>query len=146
MFKKILLAVDSSKNSKKVVETGADLAGKYGAELIILHTWYMPERFNAHKSSHYVYLRKVEENMVNHGNDFLATLKNELEEKGIRVKTILEKGPAGPVIVAKAKSEETDLVLIGSRGLGNVSSLLIGSVSNYVIHHAECPVLIIKYD
>lgn len=144
MFKKILVAVDNSVHSKKVVETGADLAAKYGAELILLNTYYIPERFNAHESSHYVYLRKIEENMIKHGNDLLATIKAELEAKNLKVNTIFEKGPAGPVIVSKSRDEACDLVLVGTRGLGNVTSLIIGSVSNYVIHHAECPVLLVK--
>jgi nucleotide-binding universal stress UspA family protein len=144
MFKKILLAVDSSEHSKNAVKAAADLAEKYGSELIILNTYYIPEHFNAHASSHYVYLRKIEENMVSHGKDFLATLKTELETKNIKVRVLQEKGPAGPVIIKISDSEECELVVVGSRGLGNVSSLIIGSVSNYVLHHAKCAVLLTK--
>ena len=82
--------------------------------------------------------------MVKHGNELLENLKKDLEAKDIKVKTILEKGPARTVIVSKVDSEECDLVVVGSRGLGNVTSLIIGSVSNYVLHHAKCPVLLIK--
>jgi nucleotide-binding universal stress UspA family protein len=144
MFKKILLAVDGSGHSNKVIETGVEMAVKFGAEIVILNTYFIPERFNAHESSHYTYLRKIEESMVKHGTDLLSSLKSELEAKGIKVKTFLEKGPASTKIITKAASEECDLIIVGTRGLGNVTSLIIGSTSNYVLHHASCPVLLTK--
>lgn len=144
MFKKILLAVDSSQYSDKVVETASEIAAEYGSEVVILNAYYIPERFNGHESIHYEYLRKIEEDMINHSRELLENLKKKLESKDIKVKIILEKGHAGSVIVSTIVSEECDLVVVGSRGLSSFSNFLIGSVSNYVIHHSKCPVLIIK--
>jgi nucleotide-binding universal stress UspA family protein len=141
MLKKILFAVDNSEHSKKTALYVKDLAEKYNAEVVVVHTYYLPERFNTHESEHYIYLEKVEKNMQEHGTSILENIKTELA--GINVKTILKKGPAGPIIIEQAKEENCDIIAVGSRGLGNVSSVLISSVSNYVVHHATCPVLLI---
>ena len=53
-------------------------------------------------------------------------------------------GHAAEQIVAKASVERADLVVVGARGLGTVKRLLLGSVSETVLRHAECPVLIVK--
>ncbi|GAA0439895.1 universal stress protein [Lentibacillus halophilus] len=51
---------------------------------------------------------------------------------------------AGEKICSYAHDYDIDLIIIGSRGLGNVKSMLLGSVSNRVVQLAQCPVLIIK--
>jgi nucleotide-binding universal stress UspA family protein len=143
MYKKILFAADGSEYSIKAASYAADLGKRYNAEIILFHGFNLPEHFNAHKSSHYGFLREAEEKMTTHGNALLDTLKKELEAKDIKVKTILTKGAVGPSIVEKAAAENCDLIIIGSRGVGNITGLLIGSTSNYVIHNAKCPVLLI---
>ena len=79
--------------------------------------------------------------MQQHGSSILESIKTDFQ--GLNVKTILKKGPAGPVIIEEAEKENCDLIVVGSRGLGNITSVLISSVSNYVVHHAKCPVLLI---
>lgn len=143
MYKKILLAADDSELARKATAYTADLAKRYQAEVIIFHGYNLPEHFNAHKSSHYGYLREAGENMEKLGNTLLDTLKKELEASGIKVRTILTKGPVGPAIIDKCTSEGCDLVIMGSRGKNSFNKLLIGSTSNYVIHHCQCPVLLI---
>ena len=55
-----------------------------------------------------------------------------------------ERGPAEDAIVRFAEEHGTDLIVMGSRGLGGFERMLLGSVSNYVAHHAHCPVLIVR--
>jgi nucleotide-binding universal stress UspA family protein len=55
----------------------------------------------------------------------------------------MTKGEAGPKIVEKAEENDCDLIVIGNRGLGSVRSILLGSVSNYVVHHIKSPILLI---
>lgn len=143
MFKKILFPTDDSPSSKNALNYVAELALKHESEVIVLHTYYMIERFNAKPTSYYSYLNKAEENMINQSNEILESTKKFLEEKNIKVKTILEKGNIGQVIVSKIENENCDVVVMGSRGLGNLTSMLISSASNYVIHHTKCPVLLV---
>jgi nucleotide-binding universal stress UspA family protein len=56
----------------------------------------------------------------------------------------VEAGDAGAMIVWVAEHEQSDVVVIGSHGRGVVKRLLMGSVSTYVVHHAPCPVLLVR--
>jgi nucleotide-binding universal stress UspA family protein len=61
-----------------------------------------------------------------------------------RVSTKLEYGHAGIKITELSKENGYSLIIMGRRGLSGVKQLLMGSVSNYVLHYAQCPTLIIK--
>lgn len=143
MFKKILFPTDGSVPAEKAFKYVEDIALKYDAEVVLLHTYYVVDAFNGKPSNHYVYLEKVEKNMIAHGEEVLAKTKEALEAKGIKVTTFLEKGVVGATVIDKAETENCDVIVMGSRGLGNITSLLISSASNYVVHHAKRPVLLI---
>jgi nucleotide-binding universal stress UspA family protein len=57
---------------------------------------------------------------------------------------VLENGKPAEVILALAEQNESDLIVVGSRGFGDLKSLILGSVSHKVLQTAECPCLIIK--
>jgi nucleotide-binding universal stress UspA family protein len=59
----------------------------------------------------------------------------------IHMRTWVAHGPAGPVLVEAA--QDADLLVVGTRGLGAVGRLVLGSVSHYCLHHAHCPVVVI---
>ena len=63
---------------------------------------------------------------------------------GVKVKSVFEVGSPGPALLAVAKKYNADLIVMGSRGLGPLKGLFMGSVSSYVTSHSTCPVLIIK--
>ena len=60
------------------------------------------------------------------------------------VKSVFEVGSPGPAVLAVAKKYNADLIVMGSRGLGLLKGIFLGSVSSYVTSHATCPVLIVK--
>ena len=60
------------------------------------------------------------------------------------VKGEIMQGPAAEAILEVAKTRHCDLIVMGSRGLGQFAGLLLGSQSQKVVQHAECPVLIVK--
>jgi nucleotide-binding universal stress UspA family protein len=57
--------------------------------------------------------------------------------------TLLEGSP-GPSIIKYAATTNSDLIMVGHRGLNRMEELLVGSVSNYIIRHAHCPVMVMK--
>ena len=65
------------------------------------------------------------------------------EDLKITTRVISDKSPKA-AIVEQAEAEEADLVIVGSHGYGFINRMLLGSVSNYVVHHAPCTVLVIK--
>jgi nucleotide-binding universal stress UspA family protein len=62
----------------------------------------------------------------------------------VKSEMVLEMGSPRSLICEIAERESVDLLIVGSRGLGNVQRLVLGSVSDYVIHHAQCPVLVVR--
>ena len=54
-------------------------------------------------------------------------------------------GKAGEVILQAAKEEKALLIVVGSRGLGTVRRTILGSVSDFVLHHSHCPVIVCKH-
>jgi nucleotide-binding universal stress UspA family protein len=61
---------------------------------------------------------------------------------GLSAESILVEGPAAKVLIDESK--DADLLVVGSRGRGGFSGLLLGSVSQYVAHHCSCPVVIVR--
>ena len=64
--------------------------------------------------------------------------------QNIEVKSVFEVGSPGPAVLSVAKKYNADLIVMGSRGLGPLKGLFMGSVSSYVVTHSVCPVLIVK--
>jgi nucleotide-binding universal stress UspA family protein len=82
-------------------------------------------------------LQKFGNKTLNKANDLL--LKN-----GITAKTLLKKGNIVSEIEKVAKNEKCDLIIVGSNGLGAVTRLLLGSVSNKLAQYSPCSLLIVK--
>jgi nucleotide-binding universal stress UspA family protein len=67
-----------------------------------------------------------------------------LAVQGATVATRVEMGDAGPMIVWVAEQIGADVVVVGSHGRGALKRMVSGSVSEYVVHHAPCPVLVVR--
>jgi nucleotide-binding universal stress UspA family protein len=74
----------------------------------------------------------------------LERAAGQLDDTITRVTRSTPTGDAAEEIVATAQDFDTDLVVVGARGLGGVARVLLGSVSEKVLHHARCSVLIVK--
>lgn len=85
----------------------------------------------------------VPENVKNKGMEILNKLAKEISQE-IKISTDIEIGFPAETIVEKAKNENYDIIVMGSRGLGKIKSILMGSVSQYVLKYAHCPVLIVR--
>lgn len=138
MFKNILLAVDGSYNASQAAKLAGSLARELEADLWIV-TAFDPVP---------PYLG--EPNMQNAINARMeaaeAVLKETLKAVGTihgGLKTEVLEGPAAEAILKVAKTRQNDLIVMGARGLGTLSGILLGSQSQKVLHHAPCPVLVV---
>jgi nucleotide-binding universal stress UspA family protein len=146
LFKKILIATDGSDHAKHALNSAIEAADKYGAELIIL-TVVSP-------LSPYVYageigidlITKLEEDLKEYHRRILSEAAETVKAKnlGVFFSTRLEEGHPDTVIVEIAKEEDVDLIVMGSRGLGGVTGLLLGSTSRHVVETSTKPLLIVK--
>ncbi len=138
MFERILVATDGSANARRAVEQAAGVASMASSnEVVLLHVC---SACNADLDPAQKHL-EIAENIVKEGSRIL-------EEAGVPVRSVVEEGyppeAIGSAITDIATREEVDLIVIGSRGLTEFKGMLLGSVSNKVVHNAPCPVLVVK--
>ena len=158
MFNKILVAIDHSTMSRKVFETGLSLAKMTGASLMLLHI--LPSEQQIYPSPFIYYgleAEPIDESMLNfyqrhwqkleqEGLELLQSLTEEATQAGVKTEFKQTLGYPGRNICEEAQTWSAELILVGSRGLTGVQEMFLGSVSNYVTHHAPCSVLIVRSD
>ena len=148
-MERIIAAVDGSASSLKAVAVAADLASRYGAELIFLTI--MPELSAALTAELATYIRQeqidvpVGELASARAENILAGARLHAQANGAdRVSTCSSSGDPAEEIIIKAKDRRADLIVVGSRGHGRLAGLLLGSVAQKVVTHAPCPVLVVR--
>jgi nucleotide-binding universal stress UspA family protein len=157
MIKTIVTPIDGSVHGQMALELSIDLAARYDARLVVLHIGVgdanVPEElFNA--AAHE--LKEAESSgketgVPQHhsqrlrvlgymGNMLLRNAHELAERKGvIRAETVIDLGDAGEQILHHAKQNSADLIVMGSRGFGELKGLVLGSISHKVFHLAPCP-------
>ena len=154
MFKKILVTIDHSERNKYVFDSALSLAKATGATLMLLHI-LSEEQAGYPQLPSYAYYpildnrdyEAYQEELANHrkwGLDLLQSLTEKATEAGVPTEYSQLTGNPGRMICELALNWSADLILIGSRGLKGLKEMFLGSVSNYVTHHAPCSVLIVR--
>lgn len=144
MIKKILVAYDSGKKSQKALEIATEIAKNCNAEIYIFTSVKMPEIVSS-VAGHDM-LKELEKKSYEYFKSELREAEEKVKKEGIQVHLVIVQDSPGAAIVRFAEKEKIDLIAMGSRNRGLFEGLLLGlgSVSNYVIQHARCPVLITK--
>ena len=144
-FKKILVPTDGSGNSLRAVAHAGYLAELSGASVSILNVVNLFSKIAAFGDVNSgIYIpEKVVDDIREAGqavvNEALKQMPNRVAAKGF-----VEVGVPTEVIVAFCAENSYDLIVMGSRGLGVIREILLGSVSSYVLYYAKCPVLVVK--
>ncbi|WP_166396138.1 universal stress protein [Rubrobacter marinus] len=138
--KKILLAIDGSGDAKLAARIAVDLCAKTGSELHVVHAWrpvippvvYPGAVPEVHREPYEAEAREI-----------LDAQTSGIEEAGAEIRCkYLREGPPVDTILDLAVDLGAGLILLGRRGMGRMRRLLLGSVSEGVVHHARCPVLV----
>ena len=137
---KILVPLDGSKNSRRGLEMAISVARQFGATITGVYS------INAPPHSEFRGVGSVQESLNDEIKKFMDEAKVLAAQNGIVFKEKMMRGDVGynMVKLAQNKKEKFNLIVIGSRGRGSVKEMFFGSVSNYVIHAAKIPVLIVK--
>ena len=140
MFRHPLVAVDGSEGSLHALDEAIDLAVATGARLTIMSV----------VADLSVWMYRVPVDVARLTADAEHQAQAALREAEARVPaelpltTVMAHGRAGPRIVERARAGGHDLVVVGSRGFGEALSVILGSVSHHVLHHAPMPVLVVR--
>ena len=138
---KVLVATDGSAPASLATREAADLAGKSGAELHVVHVGEVPSMYHPEMRG-YRYRSEASEMEA---RELLDGEADRLRAAGTDVAGAhLRMGRIDAEIVELAEDLDADLVVVGSRGLGGVRRALMGSVSDSVARHAHCPVLVAR--
>ncbi len=147
MFKNILVAIDGSKSSTNALEAAAELAASSGGKLHILHVVReMQVPLTPGLMDAYEKLQRQRHDVLNSaGEQLINQMKRSVEAKGLdTVETDIGSGDPASAMVNYAARNKIDLIVIGSRGLGQVEGMLMGSVSRKVSNTTKTNCLIIK--
>jgi nucleotide-binding universal stress UspA family protein len=140
-FKKILVPIDGSAQAKQALKQAIYMAGLCQAEIGLLYVVDLNQQISAFEqvsTGGYVPSEIKEK-----GCQILADAMQDLPKK-INAKSIVEIGVPPKVIIDVCEQWEYNLIIMGSRGLGAIERIVMGSVSQYVLMHASCPVLIVR--
>ena len=156
MFQKILVAMDSSSTAQAVFERAVILARSMDAHLMLLHVLSVDDLgspgipmyphvsfFPPIDDTAWDAYQKQWDTFEREGLERLQHYTEQARSKGIKVEFTQTAGIPGRTISKLAQTWEADLILMGSHGRKGLRELFLGSVSNYVMHHAPCSVLIV---
>jgi len=145
-FEHILLAADGSESADRATLAAVGMAQAFNTSLQALHV-LEPFSFSPFLSDddYAVLIDQDPETLARHYRTHLRdSIGTVVTEANICCKLTQERGEAGDTIVGFANENRSDLIVMGSRGLGGFDRMLLGSVSTYVPHPAPCPVLIVR--
>ena len=142
MNKRVVVATDGSEAAERAVDFAATVAGAWDAELIALtiSTALPPAE-----------LRELAQADHDLGTATAALVRRILDDASSRgkrhgvgeIKTLTMSGDPANVTLKIAEEERADLIVVGRRGLGGLSRLLLGSVSEKIVAHAHCAVAVV---
>jgi nucleotide-binding universal stress UspA family protein len=138
---KILLATDGSEEATLAAQTAADLSERTGSELHLIHVGEMPLLYHPERHG---YGAEYEEREKEARQLLEAQVERMKAAGATEAQAHLSMGRADEEIVVLAERLGADLVAMGSRGLGGVRRAMVGSVSDSVVRHAHCPVLMVR--
>ncbi|MDH3312720.1 MAG: universal stress protein [Nitrosopumilus sp.] len=134
---KILVALDGSKNSQRVLDMGIYLARKADTKLIgITVISNIPKKYH--------HLSYPEKPVLLVADKMMESAKRKCAQNGILFERKIDFGDPGSKITKFAESLNFDIIIIGTRGMSGIKEKLLGSVSNHVVHKSSIPVMIVK--
>ncbi len=148
---KIIVAVDGSENSKRAGRVAVGLAEKYHAELIALHvvprlTYGFTPTSLARPAVLPTSYGLAYNEMRKEAQDYVDEVVSSAGPSGVSARgEVLEDKPSTvEAIIDYASKEKADLIVTGTKGKSGFTKLLVGSVSNGIVAHAHCAVLVVR--
>lgn len=141
--KLILSPIDFSDSSLEAVDTARDIAGRYGAAILLVHVVpvipKLPSDVSIFKEGTY------EQDLIRDAERRLTELAEKLKTEGIAARTTVGlANDAAMEILRTAEADRADLIVIATHGLTGWRRLAFGSVTDKIVRTADCPVLVLR--
>lgn len=140
MIQKILLPIDDSEHSEKTIRYALDLAKLTHAAVVVMHAFQVPifrKRGTAMVEDFRISLEEEAKELV-------AEVTAQLQNEGLTASALVVEGSPSEAILQAAEADQSDLIVMGSRGGGGLPGLNLGSVAERVVRRASVPVLVVK--
>lgn len=147
MYQRILVATDGSTLSKKAVNSAIALAATCGAELVALKVVprYPQAYFEGSIPLAASEIGRIEKQWTEAAQANLDAVQKTAKTKGVTVKTVTMKSDVvSDAIIATAKKQKVDLIVMASHGRKGIKRLLLGSETQQVLTHSHTPVLVLR--
>jgi nucleotide-binding universal stress UspA family protein len=157
VLQKILIATGDSPESAEIFKSGLTLAEKYGAQIAILHVLNLfqsgfdtvsnPFMGGSYLMMNDLAIQQYQQELKDceqKGMEQLESYAREARARNIQVEIFQNLGDAGRTICETAKKYAADVIVMGRNQKSMLSEILLGSTSNYVLHHAPCSVLVVQ--
>ncbi|MHA0858049.1 universal stress protein [Paenibacillus sp. CMAA1364] len=143
LFSNILVAYDGSKASKKALQHAIDLARVTPDSTIkVVHVFGFPRAYFG--EAYAAIPASAMQDYVDLSEERVQEAKSALAEANINGTVEMIQGAPAEVVLDYAKKNQSDIIVIGSRGLGGIREFVLGSVSHNVVQHAQVPVFVVK--
>ncbi|MHA1566586.1 MAG: universal stress protein [Alphaproteobacteria bacterium] len=145
MFERILVPIDGSGYAGRALDAACQLADRHDARIVLL---YVVERKPLPRElAQFAEVEHLDKKSLSHtlGERIVGDAGTRAAKSGAEdVSCLVKEGDAASVILATAKEEDADLIVMGSRGLGAIKELLLGSVSHKVTQMASCACMTVR--
>jgi nucleotide-binding universal stress UspA family protein len=138
LFTIILAAIDGSESAKKAFEESIYLAQKCNSKLDVVHV------VSCELGGDSATTFDLIDELKTKAEKMLEDYKTIAAKNNVSVELMVIQGDPAQVIIELAKTKKYDLIIMGTRGKSTFQELLLGSVSQKVLHHASCPVMVIR--
>ena len=136
-FARILVATDGSTHSGTAAARAVDLASSYGGRIHAVSVVDVPDEFHAEAPA-------VVDRMIGKAREYNAAVGALAEQAKVGFTSAVREGPAADAVVKAAAGTDSTLIVMGSHGRSGLARLLMGGVTEKVIGHAPCPVLVVR--
>jgi nucleotide-binding universal stress UspA family protein len=140
MIKKMLVPYNGGEQANAAFNFALDLAKSYGSELHVLSVIQLPEPPTE------VETEAILENSTNYYEKLFKALNTKAQEAGIKISTKVVNGHAEDQILNEAEKGGYDVIVMGHQTRSKLGKWLLGSVTDRVVDHAQCTVIVVKKD